>query len=229
MSKFKNTVVIGNGSQFGDNNTQNNIENHHHHHDKKSKNSDSEIPIGIALVVAFAVATWWFFSHINEVFYYLNILSISSAGLSVLSIIILALNNEVSWKDAVRFFTSSAFAIALFLLAIMTRNYAPDDIIQLSQQFSPREFWSRLNDHGQNIAMFTFMSAFCVGLASLFNHIGSLRQLIYSLANSEGKGFFFNVYQSMSPFRIRLVSLWVVILSGLVWAALHGYIPTFPH
>jgi hypothetical protein len=229
LSKFKNTLVIGNGSQFGDNNTQNNIENHHHHGENNSKKTDDAIPIFFVSIIAFAAAVWWFFLHIEQVFYYLNIVSISSMGFSFLSIPILALKNEISWKDGVRFITSVIFAIALFCFAIMARNYAPDDIIQLSQQVSARGFWSQLNEHGQNIAFCNFLSAFCVALASIFNHFGSLRQFIYSVSNSEGKGFFFNVYQSMSFFNMQTVSICVILSCGITWAALHGYLPHFPH
>jgi hypothetical protein len=230
LSKFENFNVNGGNNQFGDNNTQNNVtnNNHHHHNDNSGKKDSGEevIPIAIGAVAGLAALIWWFFSHIDQVYYYLNILTISSAGLSLLAIGVLLITRNVVKEDVFRFLGCIFYALGLLGLAMLARNHAPPDVIQLSEQVEFMEFWRGLTDHGKDLVVANFTSAISIGLAALMVHLGSIRQFTYSLVKPNRTGFFYRLYSITTPFKMRCVSVVIAIFSGIVWAAINGKLPS---
>lgn len=229
MSKFENFNVNGGNNQFGDNNTQNNItnNNHHHHHNNGNKGSGDEfIPIAIGAVAGLAALIWWFFSHIDQVYFYLNILIISSPGLSLLAVSVLLITGNITKFDIFRFLGCTFYALGLFGLAMLARNHAPSDVIQLSEQVKFMEFWRGLEDHEKDLVVANFLSAISIGIASLLVHLGSVRQLAYALAKPNRTGFFYSLYSITTPFKMRFVSATIALLSGFVWAAMNGQLPS---
>lgn len=228
MSKFENMTVNGGNNQFGDNNTQNNVTNNHHHHNTnvQSSNGDEIIPLVIGAAAGLAALIWWFFSHIDQVYYYLNILTISSVALSAAALIMLTFRRETVKEDVLRFFGSAFIALGLFGLSMLSREHAPNDVIQLSQQTTFTDFWRGLNGHGKDLVVHNFTAAIAIALAAFFAHLSSLRQFSYSLASPNGVGFWFRLYSTMKIFRMRVCLVVGSILSGLVWSALTGKLPS---
>ncbi len=228
MSKFENLTVNGGSNQFGDNNTQNNVTNNHHHHHNNGQgsNGDEIVPLTIGAVAVLAALIWWFFSHIDQVYYYLNILTISSAALSAAALVTLIFRGETSKEDVLRFLGSIFIALGLFGLSMLSREHAPNDVIQLSQQTKFMDFWRGLNGHGKDLVVSNFAAAFAIALAALFAHLASLRQFSYSLASPNEKGFWFGLYSAMKVFKMRICLMVGSMLSGLVWAALTGRLPS---
>ena len=194
MSKFENFSVTNGNNQFGDNNTQNNTTNHHHNNNHQNSNGDEILPIAIGALAGVAALIWWFFNHIDQVYYYLNILILTSVCFSLIAILILIFNSGVAKEDLFRFFGSIAFALGLFGLAMLSRNHAPNEIIQLSQQVKFMDFWERLSDHGKDMVVANFTSAIVIGISTLFAHLASVRQFAYSLANPNRVGFWYSTY-----------------------------------
>ncbi|WP_028672384.1 hypothetical protein [Saccharospirillum impatiens] len=227
MSKFENMTVNGGNNQFGNNNTQNNVTNNHHNHNNnvQGSNGDEIIPLGFGAVAGLAALIWWFFSHIDQVYYYLNILTISSAALSATALVLLIFRGETAKKDVLRFFGSVFIALGLFGLSMLSREHAPSDVIQLSQQTTFTDFWRGLNGYGKDLVLHNFTAAIAIALAAFFAHLASLRQFSYSAASPNGVGFWFRLYNAMSIFKMRVCLVVSSILSGLVWAALTGKLP----
>jgi len=230
LSKFESFNVNGGNNQFGDNNTQNNVTNNtHHHHDNNNGKKDSGediLPIVIGAVAGLAALIWWFFSHIDQVYFYLNILTISSAGLSLLAIGVLLITRNITKEDIFRFLGCVLYAVGLFGLAMLARSHAPSDVIQLSEQVKFMEFWQGLTDPGNDLVVANFLSAISIGIAALMVHFGSIRQFAYSLARANRTGFFYGVYSLTTPFKMRFVSVVISIFSGLVWTAINGHLPS---
>ncbi len=228
MSKFENFNVNGGNNQFGDNNTQNNVTNNSHHHNNNGNKDSGENPLPIAIggVAGLAALNWWFFSHIDQVYFYLNILTISSAGLSFLAIAVLLITSNITKEDIFRFLGCAFYALGLFGLAILARNHAPPDVIQLSEQVRFMEFWRGLTDHGKDLVVANFLSAISIGIAAVMVHFGSIRQFAYSLAKTNRTGFFYRIYSLSTPFKMRFVSVVIAIFSGVVWAAMNGQLPS---
>jgi hypothetical protein len=231
LSKFKDVKVRGNGNQFGNNNTQNNsttnnTTNNHHHHDKKKKATDgSEAMIIIfATGAGFLVLLWWFFQNIDQVYDILNIVTLTSPALAVLSIVILLFSGALEANDIFRFLSSIVLALGLFGLAIMAKEYAPDEIIQLSHQSDAWEFWDGLNDHGKNLVLLNFGSALFIAFSALATHLISFRQLAYSLASKNCIGFWYRIYESSKLLKVKVMGSIIVVLSGVDWALLNGYL-----
>lgn len=229
MSKFEKFSVNGGSNQFGDNNTQNNVTNntHHHHSNNAGKGNGEEIlPIAIGAVAGLAALIWWFFSHIDQIYFYLNIITISSAGLSFIAIGVLFISGSITKEDIFRFLGCAFYALGLFGLAMLARNHAPSDVIQLSEQVKFMDFWRGITNHGKNLVVANFVSALSIGIAAFVVHLGSVRQFAYSLAKPNRTGFFYGLYSTTTPFKMRLVSAAVAILSGVVWAAMNGKLPS---
>lgn len=227
LSKFENMTVNGGNNQFGDNNTQNNVTNNHHHHNNgQGSNGEEVIPLAIGAVAGLAALIWWFFSHIDQVYYYLNVLTISSAALSATALVTLIFRGETSKEDVLRFFGSVFIALGLFGLSMLSREHAPNDVIQLSQQTNFTDFWRGLNGHGKDLVVYNFTAAIVIALAAFFAHLASLRQLSYSLASPNEVGFWFGLYSAMKIFKMKICLVVGSILSGLVWAALTGKLPS---
>lgn len=226
MSKFKDLNVVGGPNQFGDNGVQNNTTTHNHYHRNGSQSSEGEgfFAAAAGLLVGLAVIIWWFFSHIDQVYYYLNILSLSSGALSLVAVLILMLTGTIAEEDIIRFLCSVFVAVSLFGLAIVSREHAPDEVIRLSQQVKIKEFWGGLNALGKDIVIANFISAAAIGVSAIFSHLGSFRQFAYSMANQAGAGFWYSVYTKTRLFRMRVIAVAFTILSGVVWAALEGEI-----
>lgn len=222
-------TVNGGNNQFGDNNTQNNVtNNHHHHHNNNGQGSkgDEAIPLAISAVAGLAALIWWFFSHIDQVYFYLNILTLSSVALSAVALIIIVGSGATEKEDVIRFFGSAFFAIGLFGLAMLSREHAPNDVVQLSQHTKFTEFWRGLTEHGKNLVVSNFIAALAIALSAFVAHLASLRQLSYSLANPRGIGFWFGLYKAMGVFKMRVCFVVISIFSGVVWAALTGKLPS---
>lgn len=228
MSKFDKIEVRGGNNQFGDNNTQNNVINNNHHHNNSAKNNsgDEIIPIIIGSAAGLAALVWWFFSHIDQVYYYLNILTLSSGTLSFFAAFILFLSGSLTKEDVLRFASSTLYALGLFGLALLARHHAPPDVIQLSEQVKFMGFWQGLTDHGKDLVVVNFLAAIVVGIAALFVHLGAIRQFTYSLARPDRTGFFYELFSLTSLFRMRVVTVVVSISSGIVWAAINGMLPS---
>ncbi|EKO3541434.1 hypothetical protein K0L52_003234 [Vibrio fluvialis] len=229
MSKFENMTVNGGNNQFGDNNTQNNVTNNHHHHHNnggQGSNGDELFPLAIGAVAGLAALIWWFFSHIDQVYYYLNILTLSSVVLSVAALLILIVSGAADKNDVFRFFGSAFFALGLFGLAMLSREHVPNDVIQLSQQTKFMEFWRGLTEHGKDLVVSNFVAAIAVALSAFIAHLASLRQFSYSLASPNAGGFWFGLYRATSVFKMRVCLVIIAVLSGVVWAALTGKLPS---
>ncbi|WP_316672957.1 hypothetical protein [uncultured Tolumonas sp.] len=229
MSKFQNISIHGGNNQFGDNNTQNNVTNNHYHphnNNGQGSNGDEAIPLIVGTVAGLAALVWWFFSHIDQVYYYLNILTLSSVALSAAALLIIIVSGVTDKKDVIRFFGSVLFAICLFGLAMLSREHAPDDVVQLSQHTKFTEFWHRLTAHGKDLVVANFVAALAIALSAFFAHLASLRQFSYSLASPHGIGFWFRLYRATRIFKMRVTFVIVSICSGLVWAALTGNLPS---
>ena len=227
MSKFENMTVNGGNNQFGDNNTQNNVTNNHHHNNGgQGSNGDEVIPLAIGAVAGLAALIWWFFSHIDQVYYYLNILTLSSVTLSAIAFLILISSGATEKNDVFRFFGSAFFALGLFGLAMLAREHAPSDVIQLSQQTKFMEFWRGLTDYGKDLVVSNFVAAISVALSAFIAHLAALRQFSYSLASPNGTGFWFGLYSATSVLKMRVCLVIIAILSGVVWAALTGKLPS---
>lgn len=228
LSKFENMPINDGNNQFGDNNTQNNIiNNHYYHHNNNgpSPNGDDAIPLVIAAVFGVAILVWWFFGHIDQVYYILNIMTLSSAALSAFALVIIIVSGEFEIEDVLRFFGSVLFALGLFGLAVLSREHAPNDVVQLSQHTKFTEFWSGLTDYGKNIVVANFVAALAIAMSAFVAHLASLRQFSYSLANPRGVGFWFGLYQATRFFKMRVAFVIISALSGLAWAALNGKLP----
>ncbi|KCY45074.1 hypothetical protein J715_4397 [Acinetobacter baumannii 1571545] len=132
MSKFEKFDVKNGNNQFGDNNTQNNITNNTVNN-KVSKDTDSSGVI-IGAITGMAGLTWFFFSHINQIYHYLNIVILSSFLFSIGAFFILVLTTSVTRTDIFRVFASTFLAISLYGLALLARNHAPNEIIQFAHQ-----------------------------------------------------------------------------------------------
>lgn len=229
MSKFDKIMVNGGNNQLGDNNTQNNVTNNHHHHHNsngQSSNGNEAIPLAVGAAACLATLIWWFFGHINQVYYYLNILTLSSATLSIPALAIVTWSGATEKEDVFRFFGSVLFATGLFGLAILSREYAPSDVIQLSQHTTSTEFWHGLTNHGKNIVISNFIASLSIGFSAFIAHLASLRQLSYSLANPRGKGFWFSLYKATGIFKMRVAFVIISTLSGLAWASSTGKLPS---
>ncbi len=229
MSKFENFDVHGGNNQFGNNNTQSNVtNNNHHHHNNNGSKSDSDqvIPIIFGACAGLIALLWLFFSHIDQVYFYLNIATLSSACLSFFSIIVLISTGNIAKEDVFRFLGCASYSIGLFGIAMLARNHAPQEAIQLSQQVKFMEFWNALTSHEQNLVIANFLSAISIGMAALMVHFGSLRQLAYSLAKPNRTGFFYRIYSLTTAFKMRFVSTVVAIFGGFVWAAINGQLPS---
>ena len=227
MSKFENFEVKGGNNQFGDNNTQNNTTNNTTNNHNGGNNNDSSGGfIGAAAGIAGLVL--FFFNHIDQIYYYLNFLIFLSVIPSVSAFLILLLTTNVSKTDIIRLVSSTLLAISLYGLAIIARSHAPDIIIKVAHQApSFLDFWKNLSEIGQKVAVTNFLSAIFIGIAAFFALLGSVRQFAYSLANSNRTGWWYNIYNFMSPFSMRLTVALVSALCGFVWALLNGKIP-FP-
>lgn len=220
-------IVNGGSNQFGDNNNQNNVTNNHHHHNNgQGSKGDEVIPLAIGAVAGLAVLIWWFFSHIDQVYFYLNILTLSSATLSAVALAIVVGSGASEKEDVIRFFGSVLFAIGLFGLAMLSREHAPNDVIQLSQHTKFTEFWRGLTEHGKNLVVSNFIAALAIALSALIAHLASLRQFSYSLANPRGIGFWFGLYKTMGALKMRVCFVVISIFSGVAWAALTGKLPS---
>jgi hypothetical protein len=222
-------TVNGGNNQFGDNNTQNNVtNNHHHHHNNNGQVSkgDEVIPLAIGAVAGLAAIIWWFFSHIDQVYFYLNILTLSSVTLSAVALVIIVGSGTTEKEDVIRFFSSIIFAIGLFGLAMLSREHAPNDVVQLSQHTKFFEFWHGLTEYGKDLVVSNFIAALAITLSAFVAHLASLRQFSYSLANPRGIGFWFGLYKVMGIFKMRVSFVIISLFSGVVWAALTGRLPS---
>ncbi len=159
-------------------------------------------------------------------YYYLNIFTLTSVCLSFIAILILIFNNGVAKEDLFPFFGSVVFALGLFGLAMLSRDHAPNEIIQLSQQVKFSAFWERVADHGKDMVVANFTSAIVIGISALFAHLASVRQFAYSLADSNRIGFWYTTYRRMHPFKMRIVTTIITVFSGIAWAALNGKLPS---
>ena len=227
LSKLENMTVNGGNNQFGDNNTQNNVtnNNHHHHNNALGSNGDEVIPLAIGVVAGLAALIWWFFSHIDQVYYYLNIVTLSSAALSAAALIIIIGRGVTEKEDIFRFLGSTLFALGLLGLAMLSREHAPNDVVQLSQQTKFMEFWRGLTEHRKDLVVSNFVAAITIALSGFIAHLASLRQFSYSLSSPNGIGFWFGLYKAMGVFKMRVCLVVISILSGVVWAALTGKLP----
>jgi hypothetical protein len=233
LSKFEYFKVNGGSNQFGDNNTQNNVTNNHHHHHHHHNNNntsqgskgDEAIPLAIGAVAGLAAIIWWFFGHIDQIYFYLNIITLSSVIFSAVALVIIVWSGATEKEDVIRFLSSVLFAIGLFGLAILSREHAPDDVIQLSQHTKFSEFWRGLTEYGKNLVVSNFIAALAIMLSAFVAHLASLRQFSYSLANPHGIGFWFNLYKAMGIFKMRVCFVVISLFSGVVWAALTGRLP----
>lgn len=224
MSKFEKFVVKSGNNQFGDNNTQNNITNNTINNKVKEDADSSGAIIGI--VAGTAGLIWLFFSNIDQVYHYLNILILFSFLLSISAFIILLITTNVTKTDFIRVISSTLLAISLYGLSLMARNHAPDVIIQFAHQTTSfMDFWKQLTDMGKKVVVTNFMSAILIGNAALLALFGSFRQFAYSIANSNRAGWWYNIYNSMSHFNMRFTVIIVTTLSGAVWAFLNNKIP----
>ncbi|ELH0900803.1 hypothetical protein Q9891_003345 [Vibrio cholerae] len=233
MSKFDSIVINGGNNQFGDHNTQHNVTNNHHHHTHNTGGEDSNggdaLSIGIGVLAGFAALTWLFFAHINQVYFYLNLASLSSGVLSIFAIGILVLTREVERMDVCRLLGSILLAVGLFGLSVLSREHANEDIISLSQNTKFMDFWRSLTDYGKDLVISNFVSAIAIGFAVFIAHLAALRQFSYALADSNGTGFWFNLYTRMNRFKMRVSYAVISVLAGLVWAALAGKLSSFYH
>ena len=219
-------AVNGGNNQFGDNNTQNNVTNNHHHlSNVQGSNGDEIIPLAFGAVAGLAALIWWFFSHIDQVYYYLNILTISSAALSATALAILIVRGEIAKEDILRFLGSAFIAMGLIGLSMLSREHAPNDVIKLSQQVKFMDFWRGLNGHGKDLVVSNFTAATAIALSAFFAHLASLRQFSYSLASPDEVGFWFRLYNATKIFRMRICLMVGFIFSGLAWAALTDMLP----
>lgn len=229
MSKFENVSVTSGKNQFGDNNTQNNTENHHHHHhhngNGKGSGEEEIIPVAIGAVAGLAALIWWFFNHIDQVYYYLNIITLSSATLSALALFIIISSGAIAKEDLFRVLGSVIFAVGLFGLAMLSRDHAPNEVIQLSHQTKFMDFWQSLTDHGKDLVISNFIAAIVIGMSGIIAHLTSLRQFSYSLAKPNRSGFWYGIYRAMGAFKMRVSMPLITILSGLAWAASAGKLP----
>jgi len=202
LSKFGHIDVNGGNNQFGDNNTQNNTTNHHHHNNGQGSNGDEGLPILIGVGIGLLALVWWFFNHINQVYHYLNILTLSSVALASIASLLLLISRTIEKEDVFR------FIVSLF--------------IQLSQQTKFMAFWQGLTDYGKSLVISNFISAIAIYISAFVAHLASLRQFSYALANPNGSGFWFSIYRNMGMFKMRISVGIISICSGLVWAALTG-------
>jgi len=222
LSKFGHIDVNGGNNQFGDNNTQNNTTNHHHHNNGQGSNGDEGLPILIGVGIGLLALVWWFFNHINQVYHYLNILTLSSVALASIASLLLLISRTIEKEDVFRFIVSLFLAVGLFGLAMLSREHAPNEIIQLSQQTKFMAFWQGLTDYGKSLVISNFISAIAIYISAFVAHLASLRQFSYALANPNGSGFWFSIYRNMGMFKMRISVGIISICSGLVWAALTG-------
>lgn len=233
MSKFGNVVVNGGNNQLGDHGTQHNVtnNNHHHHHSGggNSGDGDNGWP-GILLVVA-AVAglIWWYFGHIDQVYYVLIYFSASSIGWSACAWVILTIKNEIVGMDSARFIGSIGLALLLLGISIVARNHAPAEIIEFSRDTKIIDFWKGLTEEGRNVAVFNFIAGLSIGVAALVAHFGSFRQLAYAAASSTRRGVWYSIYSSTELFKMRIVLVFSLFLCGFAWAAISGYLPRIYH
>jgi hypothetical protein len=235
LSKFRDIDIEGDGNIVGDNNTQNNTtnkttnkttNNHHHNNDPKKNSDGSEIvAIGIGAVIGFGALIWWFFNNIDQVYYYLNIATLSSPALALLAIIILLFSGSNTGQDLLRFFGSLVLAVGLFGLSILARDHAPQEIIQFSSQVEFREFWEGLNDKDEHLVISNFVAALLIGLSAIIAHLVSLRQAAYAIANPNRVGFWYGLYNSSRFFSLKVSGSIIAVLSGVVWFALNGHLP----
>ena len=232
MSKFKEIVVNGDGNMMGDNNTQNNnsqnnkTTNHHHYNSSKKSSDGSEI-----IVILFAISLgvgaliWWFFNNIEQIYYYLNIATLSSPVLAILAVIVLLFSNSSTGTDILKCFCSLLIAVGLFGLTILARDYAPQEIIQYSHQVKFMEFWRGLTDQEEHLVISNFIAAILIALSALIAHLVSLRQIAYAIANPARVGFWYRMYNASSLFSFKIAGSVIVALSGIIWTAINGYIP----
>lgn len=226
MSKFEKFDVKNGNNQFGDNNTQNNITNNTVNN-KVSKDTDSSGVI-IGAITGMAGLTWFFFSHINQIYHYLNIVILSSFLFSIGAFFILVLTTSVTRTDIFRVFASTFLAISLYGLALLARNHAPNEIIQFAHQApSFMDFWKKLTDIGRKVVVENFISALFICISTFLALLGSFRQFAYSVANSNRTGWWYNIYESMSYFNMRSTVIIIMTMSGAVWALLNDKIPFF--
>lgn len=228
LSKFRDVEIKGDGNIVGDNNTQNNTTNNHHHHNNvPKKNSDGSeiIPIGVGAVIGFGALIWWFFNNIDQVYYYLNIATLSSPALALLAIVILFFSGSNTGQDLLRFFGSLVLAVGLFGLSLLARDHAPQEIIQFSSQVEFTDFWEGLNDKGEHLVISNFVAALLIALSAIIAHLVSLRQAAYAMANPNRVGFWYGLYNSSGIFSLKVSGSIIAVLLGVVWTALNGHLP----
>ncbi|MDE9544558.1 hypothetical protein [Xenorhabdus bovienii] len=226
MSQFEHINISGNNNQFGDNNVQHNtINNNNNNGNNNNKDEENAPTLLFGVAVGSAAIVWWFFNNIEKIYYYLNIITLSSAILSFLSLCVLIFNEQIKKEDFFRFLGSVISAVGLFALAIFAYNHAPSDIIQLSQKTKLIDFWKNLTEYGKNVALSNFISSIIIAISAIFAHFSSLRQFAYSLSNTNRTGLWYSIYSSMKIFKMRISTFVFILASGLVLIFLNGKFP----
>ncbi len=231
MSKFKDTKVNGNGNQFGDNNTLSHVTNHHHHNDgggSTRNNKKEEDALGVSLGLLFGVAAlvWLFFSHLDQIYFYLQIITLSSAIPAIAAVLVMHARQELDNIDMARFGGSVLLMVGLFGLLVLADNHASREIAAFAQQVGVMDFYQGLTEHGKELAVMNFVAALLLGVAAVCAHLGGFRQLIYALADANQTGFWYRLYQRTPGMGMRVTGSLAVVFASIAGAALTGYLPS---
>ena len=216
MSKYRNVKIKGNGNRVGDTTT---VTNNYYNQPNRGSDGNEIIGIGLGLVVLLAAVVWFFFNHIDQVYFYLRVGAVTSPILAILAIVIFWKSGYLEEIDLIGTTSSIAMCAVLVLLSEMTRQNISDEIIQLALRTDVLSFWDRLSDYGKKNVAAHFLSAILLTFAIFVTHLFSLRQLSESAGNPDGLGFWYGLYEGLSFFRMRNTYISFFILAILIFVA----------
>jgi len=231
MSKFKKNRIKGDQNQFGDNNKQVNknttVYNNYGSSNTKPSDPSEAAAIFIGAAFLFALIVWGFFKNIETVYFYLELASLSSPLLGLFSLILLVIYNEVENQNLINVSVCICISFLLIGFIFLAENNVSPTLVELSNRESVLKFFGRLSKYGQFLVGSNFLTALIVGLCALWIHLFSIRQLSYSFADNDRKGFWYSLYRTLDKFDIcksPFLFGFLIILIMLCIAASSGYI-----
>lgn len=219
MSKFNNFIINGNGNTVGDRKITNINNNYFGNKPPNANNSNDEV-IGLAtgLLLGVGAIAWGFYKHIEQVFFYLDLATITSCILASTALVILGFYGNPERKDYYHVFASFILAVSLFGLSALAQSQISGEVIQLSQEVALLEFWRSLSEQGQTHVLTIFGVAFLLAVGAFINWLIGFRQLAYSLADKdECSGFWYKLYQSSGLLKIEYAGSLVLTILGVVF------------
>jgi len=235
MSKFTKNKIKGSQNIQGDNNYQDNSKttNNFYPPSEPSKRQSHDWDAGtimwgsFILLMGLLILVWKYNTYIVQVYRFVNISILLSSTLMIVAVVILWIKNELIDRGVIYFVSSLVFSFLLYTLLTYTQKTISVEIVQLARENSLIDFWGGLEPSDKDLAVANIVSVALIGIATLLNHLISFRQLAYSLASKESNGIWYNAFDTLWLFKLKISGSAIILLVVGTMLVSNGIFPNF--